>query len=182
MATHGEKRWPPAGRFNGRLWGAFHGHRQEAQSHALINEAEVASQRAPALARPRDSKRQQTARAPRSECRSRAGEGSSTEQVRADGAALAHPRVLGSGLMLRAHCRRLAHARPDGSNCAQEGPPSQYSSHDGTSCPESSGETPLGLRAPRRGNEAAFQIPAQRTRPIRLWGLAPIALRWRTLS
>ena len=28
MATHGEKRWPPAGRFNGRLRGAFHGHRQ----------------------------------------------------------------------------------------------------------------------------------------------------------
>ena len=28
MATHEEKRWPPAGRFNGRLWGAFHGHRQ----------------------------------------------------------------------------------------------------------------------------------------------------------
>lgn len=27
MATHGEKRWPPAGRFNGRLRGAFHGHR-----------------------------------------------------------------------------------------------------------------------------------------------------------
>ena len=28
MATHGEKRWPPTGRFNGRLRGAFHGHRQ----------------------------------------------------------------------------------------------------------------------------------------------------------
>ena len=28
MATHGEKRWPPAGRFDGRLRGAFHGHRQ----------------------------------------------------------------------------------------------------------------------------------------------------------
>jgi len=28
VATHGEKRWPPAGRFNGRLRGAFHGHRQ----------------------------------------------------------------------------------------------------------------------------------------------------------
>jgi len=27
VATHGEKRWPPAGRFNGRLRGAFHGHR-----------------------------------------------------------------------------------------------------------------------------------------------------------
>ena len=27
MATHGEKRWPPAGRFDGRLRGAFHGHR-----------------------------------------------------------------------------------------------------------------------------------------------------------
>ena len=27
MATHGEKRWPPAGRFSGRLRGAFHGHR-----------------------------------------------------------------------------------------------------------------------------------------------------------
>ena len=27
MATHGEKRWPPAGRFDGRLWGGFHGHR-----------------------------------------------------------------------------------------------------------------------------------------------------------
>ena len=28
MATHGEKRWPPVGRFRGRLWGAFHGRRQ----------------------------------------------------------------------------------------------------------------------------------------------------------
>ena len=28
MATHGEKRWPPVGRFSGRLWGAFHGRRQ----------------------------------------------------------------------------------------------------------------------------------------------------------
>jgi hypothetical protein len=27
MATHGEKPRPPAGRFDGRLWGAFHGHR-----------------------------------------------------------------------------------------------------------------------------------------------------------
>jgi len=29
VATHGEKRWPPAGRFDGRLRGAFHGHRQQ---------------------------------------------------------------------------------------------------------------------------------------------------------
>jgi hypothetical protein len=29
MATHGEKRWPPAGRFDGRLRGGFHGHRQQ---------------------------------------------------------------------------------------------------------------------------------------------------------
>ena len=28
MATHGEKRWPPVGRFRGRLRGAFHGRRQ----------------------------------------------------------------------------------------------------------------------------------------------------------
>ena len=27
MATHGEKRWPPAGRFNGHPRGGFHGHR-----------------------------------------------------------------------------------------------------------------------------------------------------------
>ena len=31
MATHGEKRWPPAGRFNGRLRGAFHGHRHRSE-------------------------------------------------------------------------------------------------------------------------------------------------------
>ena len=29
MATHGEKPRPPAGRFDGRLRGAFHGHRQQ---------------------------------------------------------------------------------------------------------------------------------------------------------
>ena len=28
MATHGEIRWPPVGRFNGRLWGELHGRRQ----------------------------------------------------------------------------------------------------------------------------------------------------------
>jgi len=28
MATNGENRWPPMGRFGGRLWGGFHGHRQ----------------------------------------------------------------------------------------------------------------------------------------------------------
>ena len=27
MATHGEKRWPPVGRFSGRLRGGFHGRR-----------------------------------------------------------------------------------------------------------------------------------------------------------
>ncbi len=27
MATNGEKRWPPTGRFDGRLRGEFHGHR-----------------------------------------------------------------------------------------------------------------------------------------------------------
>ena len=32
MATHGEKRWPPLGRFDGRLWGGFHGHCQAAQT------------------------------------------------------------------------------------------------------------------------------------------------------
>jgi hypothetical protein len=32
MATHGEKPWPPAGRSDGRLWGGFHGHRQELTS------------------------------------------------------------------------------------------------------------------------------------------------------
>jgi hypothetical protein len=32
MATHGEKRWPPVGRFDGRLRGGFHGHRQRASA------------------------------------------------------------------------------------------------------------------------------------------------------
>jgi hypothetical protein len=27
MAAHGEIRWPPLGRFNGRLWGESHGRR-----------------------------------------------------------------------------------------------------------------------------------------------------------
>jgi hypothetical protein len=27
MATHGEIQWPPAGTFDGRLWGASHGRR-----------------------------------------------------------------------------------------------------------------------------------------------------------
>jgi len=27
MAAHGEIRWPPVGRFNGRLWGESHGRR-----------------------------------------------------------------------------------------------------------------------------------------------------------
>jgi hypothetical protein len=27
MAAHGEIRWPPLGRFNGRLWGGSHGRR-----------------------------------------------------------------------------------------------------------------------------------------------------------
>jgi len=30
MATNGENRWPPVGRFGGRLRGGFHGHRQQA--------------------------------------------------------------------------------------------------------------------------------------------------------
>ena len=36
MATHREKRRPPAGRFDGRLRGAFHGHRQSARLGGLL--------------------------------------------------------------------------------------------------------------------------------------------------
>ena len=35
MATHGEKRWPPAGRSDGRLRGAFHGHRHRCARQEL---------------------------------------------------------------------------------------------------------------------------------------------------
>ena len=38
MATHGEKRWPPTGRFDGRLWGAFHGHRHRSRESAGRND------------------------------------------------------------------------------------------------------------------------------------------------
>ena len=36
MATNGEKPWPPAGRFSGRLRGGSHGHRQSAQVSSLL--------------------------------------------------------------------------------------------------------------------------------------------------
>jgi len=32
MAAHGEIRWPPLGRFNGRLWGESHGRRHGART------------------------------------------------------------------------------------------------------------------------------------------------------
>jgi hypothetical protein len=73
VATRGKKRWPPAGRFSGRLRGAFHGHRHTRSRAyrlgllaAISNDTDRASDPAPReRQQPRPPGTSTTARQPR---------------------------------------------------------------------------------------------------------------------